>query len=299
MAAGPGPSDGQPLLYWIATLYLVLIVAVVGGMLLHNLLDFLRKSKRQMQIRRGEIPAEPAGHRVYVRMTLGERLQHASLMLSFFLLVITGFMLRYPDAFWVIAIRRLSHRAFDLRSVIHRAAAVVMVMASLYHVVYVVVTRRGRQFLRDMWWRVRDLRDPITALRYNVGLSPERPKFDRFSYVEKAEYWALVWGTIVMAVTGIVMWFDNTFIGLFTKLGYDVSRTIHFYEAWLASLAILVWHIYFVVFNPDVYPMNMAWLKGTLTEREMEEEHPLELERIRENAETPRPGRRTPEPEGA
>ena len=85
-----------------------------------------------------------------------------------------------------------------------------------------------------------------------------------------------------MAATGTIMWFDNTFIGLLTKLGYDVSRAIHFYEAWLATLAIIVWHFYYVIFNPDTYPMNMAWLTGTLTEREMEEEHPLELERLRE-----------------
>jgi cytochrome b subunit of formate dehydrogenase len=90
-----------------------------------------------------------------------------------------------------------------------------------------------------------------------------------------------VWGTIVMAVTGIIMWFDNTFIGVFTKLGYDVSRTIHYYEAWLATLAIIVWHFYFVIFNPDIYPINIAFWKGTLTEEEMEEEHALELEEIK------------------
>ncbi|HET7453447.1 MAG TPA: cytochrome b/b6 domain-containing protein, partial [Thermoanaerobaculia bacterium] len=112
----------------------------------------------------------------------------------------------------------------------------------------------------------------------------ERPRFGRFSYAEKTEYWALVWGTIVMTATGIVMWFDNTFIGLLTKLGYDVSRTIHFYEAWLATLAIIVWHLYFVIFNPDEYPMNLAWLTGVLSEREMTEEHPLELERLRNAA---------------
>jgi len=84
-----------------------------------------------------------------------------------------------------------------------------------------------------------------------------------------------------MAGTGVVLWFDNLFLGLFSKLFLDVATTIHYYEAWLATLAIIVWHIYFVIFNPDVYPMNLAWLKGTLTEEEMEEEHPLELERIK------------------
>ena len=117
-------------------------------------------------------------------------------------------------------------------------------------------------------------------MKYNLGISSVKPRFGRFSYIEKSEYWALVWGTMIMATTGVIMWFDNTFIGIFTKLGYDISRTIHFYEAWLATLAIIVWHLYYVIFNPDTYPINLAFFKGTITEAEMEEEHPLELEAL-------------------
>ena len=106
---------------------------------------------------------------------------------------------------------------------------------------------------------------------------------DRFSYVEKAEYWALVWGTIVMGfTTGLLMWIYIDYIGIFSKLEWDIARTIHYYEAWLAFLAIVVWHFYFVIFNPDIYPMSLAWFKGTITEEEMAEEHPLELKRIKE-----------------
>ncbi|MFM9031166.1 MAG: hypothetical protein ACKOTF_10900, partial [Opitutaceae bacterium] len=94
---------------------------------------------------------------------------------------------------------------------------------------------------------------------------------------------------IVMAVTGGILWFDNTFMGILTKLGSDIARTVHFYEAVLATLAIIVWHFYFVIFNPDVYPMNLAWLTGRLSEREMLEEHPLELPRWRP-PEPPSPG---------
>jgi predicted CXXCH cytochrome family protein len=271
----------DPILFWIATLYVILIVAVIGGMLLHNLLDFLRKARHQLRLRRGEITEEPVGRGLYLRMSVNERFQHVVLMVSFTLLVITGFMLRFPEAWWVAGIRRLSSRAFDLRSLLHRIAAVVMVGAGLYHLVYVALTARGRQLIRDLWWRPRDIRDAITAVKFNAGLSRERPLFDRFSYIEKSEYWAMIWGTLVMAVTGVIMWFDNTFIGLLTKLGYDISRTVHFYEAWLATLAIIVWHFYYVIFNPDAYPMSAAWLSGFLSEREMEEEHPLELERIR------------------
>ncbi|HYK43126.1 MAG TPA: cytochrome c3 family protein [Thermoanaerobaculia bacterium] len=272
----------SPIVYWIATLYVLLIVLVVGGMFGHNALDFVRKGAHQLKVRRGEIVEAPPGRALYLRMTASERLQHAALTVSFTLLVVTGFMLRYPEATWVAGIRHLSSRAFEYRSLLHRISAVVMVIASLAHVGYIAFTARGRQLVRDLWWRPKDLRDAIGLLKYNLGISSQKPKLDRFSYIEKSEYWALVWGTVVMAVTGMVMWFDNTFIGLFGKLGYDVSRTIHFYEAWLATLAILVWHFYWVMLNPETYPMNMSWLTGKLSEKEMEEEHPLELERIRD-----------------
>jgi cytochrome b subunit of formate dehydrogenase len=129
--------------------------------------------------------------------------------------------------------------------------------------------------------RRRDFHDVRANLLHNLWVSRRKALFGRFSYMEKLEYWALVWGTLVMAATGLVMAFENFFISRLTKLGWDISRTVHFYEAWLATLAILVWHLYYVVFNPEVYPMNTAWLSGRLPESVMAEEHPLELEELR------------------
>jgi cytochrome b subunit of formate dehydrogenase len=270
----------EPVLYWISSAYLILILVTVGGMLFHNLLDFVKKAKRKLRLRQGLIFEEPRGHALYLRMTLSERIQHGTLLVSFVVLVVTGFMLRFPETWWVEAIHRLSDRVFDLRSLIHRIAAVLMVGAGVYHLYHISFTRRGRELIRDLLPRLQDGRDAIAVMKYNLGISRFKPKFDRFSYIEKSEYWALIWGTVVMAVTGCVMWFDNTFIGLLTKLGYDITRTIHYYEAWLATLSILVWHLYYVIFNPDAYPVNLAFWKGTLTEAEMAEEHPLELERL-------------------
>jgi cytochrome b subunit of formate dehydrogenase len=235
---------------------------------------------------RGLIVEEKHGHALYLRMTVNERIQHLALLLSFITLVITGFMLKFPDAWWVSHIRELSSDAFDYRSILHRIAAVVMVTASLYHLYYILFTKRGRQLVKDLLPKFQDVKDAIGIARYNLGFSKDKPLLDRFSYVEKAEYWALVWGTVVMSATGIIMWFDNTFIGIFTKLGWDIARTIHYYEAWLAFLAIVVWHFYFVIFNPDIYPMNLSWLKGTISEEEMADEHPKELERIKKDKKT-------------
>ncbi|MDR3611663.1 MAG: cytochrome b/b6 domain-containing protein [Ignavibacteriaceae bacterium] len=271
----------EPILYWLATLYIILILSIVGAMFLHNFLDLIKKAKNKKLKQRGIIAKENHGHSLYLRMSLNERIQHILLALSFILLVLTGFMLRFPDSWWVSHIRSIYENVFVYRGLLHRISAVVLVSVSLYHIFYISFTRRGRKLIFDLLPKYRDLKDAIGIAKYNLGISKEKPKLDRFSYVEKAEYWALIWGTILMSATGTIMWFDNTFIGLFTKLGFDIARTIHYYEAWLAFLSIVVWHFYFVIFNPEIYPMNIAWLKGTISEEEMAEEHPAELERIK------------------
>jgi cytochrome b subunit of formate dehydrogenase len=235
-------------------------------------------------VRRGLIEEEHGGHTLYLRMTLNERLQHATLVVSFVTLVITGFALKFPEAWWVAPLHRNFPGVFDLRSLVHRIAGVIMLVASVYHIYYIAFVPRGRQLVKDLFPVPQDLKDVFAVLRYNIGWSNEKPKFGRFSYIEKSEYWALVWGNIVMGATGVILWFDNTFMNLLTKLGWDIARTVHYYEAWLATLAILVWHIYFVIFNPDIYPINLAFWKGTLTEREMLDEHPLELEKLKAEA---------------
>jgi cytochrome b subunit of formate dehydrogenase len=272
----------EPILYWITATYIVLLITVLGGMFLHNVLDLFKKSKVKKLKQRGKIQEEEYGHSLYVRMTVNERIQHATMAISFMVLVITGFMLRYPNSWWVDHIKDLSSHAFVYRGWIHRISAVVMIMVSLYHIYYISITQRGRQLVKDLFPKFKDFTDAIGVAKYNLGISKNKPELDRFSYVEKAEYWALVWGTMVMSLTGLLMWVYVDQTGSFTKLDYDIARTIHYYEAWLAFLAIVIWHFYFVIFNPDIYPMSLAWLKGTITEEEMAEEHPLELKRLKE-----------------
>jgi len=271
----------SPWLFWISNLYVGLIIAVVGGMAVHNLLDFLKKTRHKLAVQKGEAVEVHVAHRLYLRMTAHERVQHGLLVLSFVTLVITGFMLRFPEAWWVVGIRHVSTRAFELRSLAHRIAGVVMLVGGAWHIWYLAFTRPGRSLFFALLPRWRDVTDPWYVLKYNLGLSKDKPAFGRFSYMEKVEYWALVWGTLLMGATGAILWFENASMGYFTKLGFDVARTIHFYEAILATLAIIVWHFYFVIFNPDVYPMNLAWLTGRMSEGEMLEEHPLQLEEMK------------------
>ncbi|MEK6649945.1 MAG: cytochrome b/b6 domain-containing protein, partial [Bacteroidota bacterium] len=200
-------TSSEPLLYWISTIYVWLIIGTIGGMAVHNVADFIRKARHKLAERRGGAPIHHrVSHRLYLRMTLEERLQHAALLVSFLTLVVTGFMLRYPDTWWVMGLRELSPWSADLRSLIHRVAAVVMVGASLYHITYLFFTARGKELLRDLLPRPLDVQEMIAQLKYNFGFSNDRPLLGRFSYIEKAEYWALVWGTIVMTATGLIMW---------------------------------------------------------------------------------------------
>jgi hypothetical protein len=116
--------------------------------------------------------------------------------------------------------------------------------------------------------------------------------FGRFTYAEKMEYWALVWGMFVMASTGLMAWFKGLVGEHVPGWWVDAAITVHFYEAILASLAIVVWHWYGVIFDPDAYPMNWAWYDGKMSIEQYEHEHPLDhlaIEQAQGSDEEPEP----------
>jgi len=282
----------EPILFYVRNFYILLIAVTISGMALHNGLDFVKKLRRDYRRRGGGRGARELGgynaealapQRWIERMSLPERWQHALVASSFFVLVYTGFALKFPDTWlfaWIVALEK----GYAWRSWIHRGAALVMVFACLWHLAY-LPTRRGRAYLFDMFPRYQDVREFLQNVGYLLGLRREPPAFDRFSYIEKAEYWALVWGSVVMAVTGFMLWFENWTLRFLAKWVLDLATLVHYYEAWLATLAILVWHVYYVIFNPDVYPMNWTWLTGKVSEDTLRHEHPREYERLREQGE--------------
>jgi cytochrome b subunit of formate dehydrogenase len=218
----------------------------------------------------------------YLRMTLNERFQHINLFINFTILVITGFALKYPEAFWASPITDVP-MGMTFRGFLHRLCGVATVTLGGYHILYCMFTERGRGIIKDMIPGLKDAKDLWETLKNNlfVNRPAKEIKMGRFNFREKFEYLGLIWGTIVMTVTGFILWFKTEWLFYFPMWTYDVARAIHFYEAILATLTIIVWHFYSVVFNPDVYPMNWAWITGQMTEHEMDLEHGLELERIK------------------
>jgi cytochrome b subunit of formate dehydrogenase len=255
-------DTGSLAVRWIRRFYVGLIWAVIGSMLLHNFIIWRRKAIRHRD----------AHHRSVVRMTPIQRGQHLALFTSFFVLVITGFALKFPDS-WFASLLGMGE-AF--RGIMHRLAGVALIGVGAFHLAYIFATRNGRRLVLDFLPEPKDAGDAWKTIRYYLGMSSEKPEFRRFTYAEKAEYWALVWGLIVMAATGLMLWAKVSVSRFLPRWWLDVATAIHFYEAVLATLAIVVWHFYGVFFDPDVYPMNWAWWDGKMSFEHYREEHALD-----------------------
>jgi formate dehydrogenase gamma subunit len=256
---------------WVRNLYVFAIVLIIGSMIVHNLIIVSRFVIEKHRQNKGEPTVE--------RFTGGMVFQHLVVTVAFIVLVITGFALKYPDQWWVKVMNAVG--IFEgARGVIHRIAAVLLVYISLHHALFLLFTRRGKAELKALLPSPQDVKDIAVNMKFYLGKSEKRPRFDMYDYTEKAEYWALVWGTLVMALTGFVLWFPTFFTAWLPAWVVKIAETIHLYEAWLATLAIAVFHIFFVMFHPDQYPMSLTWITGRMTVDACKHHHPKWYERI-------------------
>jgi Ni,Fe-hydrogenase I cytochrome b subunit len=238
--------------YVVRAIYLPLIWLTVGAMLAHNLFDLRRKA-------RGPLPPRlPVAEE---RMSVGFRIAHGMTLVSFLALVWTGFALTYPEAWWARPLL-LWEGEIGFRALAHRVAAAVLLAALGFHGVHLAVSRRARRCIAAMRPRREDLSEVRERLAWYLGRRPRPPATPRIGYVEKVEYLAFLWGMAVMTATGLLLWLEAPVLRWLPKWTTDVATAIHFYEAILASLAILVWHLYWVIFDPVVYPMDTAWWTG-------------------------------------
>jgi len=253
-------EESHPSVYWARIVYLWLIGLTIGGMLLHNGLDFYRKAKSAHLLRSLPIP-EGAPE----RMSGWFRISHGLLATSFIVLTYSGFALKYPEAWWS-RLATFGEPLVDLRGGIHRIAAVVMLGVAVLHVVHLVLSRRARacigELVRPGMADIHELKEKVA---YLAGKHPMPPESPWVGYPEKMEYLAVVWGTFVMGATGFMLWFPEVVLRFAPKWVTDLATVIHLYEAILAALAILVWHFYLVIFDPMVYPLDTAAIDGRST----------------------------------
>ena len=255
-------GDKAPLpIQWVQLFYLLVIPGTLAFMAVHHLGDFLRKLT-QLRFQGRNVPSRMLRPVVFThRMYVLERIEHGLLSLSFIVLAYTGFALHYPDAWWARPLLSFEH-TYPIRGVVHRTAGTILVLTAILHLLTIVFSRKLRTHWTEFLPRVSDIREMMEGLMWRLGMKSEKPYYSAHGYIEKIEYWALVWGTAVMALTGMVLWFNNWTLSAMPKVWMDVMRSIHYYEAVLATAAIVIWHMYTVIFDPDVYPMDPGWWTG-------------------------------------
>ena len=211
----------------------------------------------------------------YQRFRIGAQIEHVVLLASFTILAITGLPQRYAQVEFAQDMIRFMGGIENVR-IIHRYAAFVLVLGSFYHLMtsaYRMYVRRERnRIVPDL----KDAQDLVGVVKYNIGLQDEHPKMRKFNFGEKLEYWAVVWGTAVMAITGFFLWNPIATTKVLPGQIIPASKAAHSYEALLAVLSILIWHLYNVV----IKQWNPSMWTGKLPRHQMEEEHALELERL-------------------
>jgi len=241
--------------YWIRKIYIPLIWVTVIGMLLHNLLDLVKKTRHpEPRLRR-----PPENCVVKERMSPPFRIAHGLAAVSFIVLVYTGFALKYPESWWA---NMLNVWDCELRGLFHRTAAVGLIGACFFHFAHLAISARARGQMAAFLPKVADFTEFSHRLSYNLGRRSDPPAPVRVGYIEKVEYWAALWGTLVTAVTGLVLWFENFTLTWLPGWVPEAATVLHFLEAILATLAILIWHFYSVMLDPAVYPIDMTWLTG-------------------------------------
>jgi len=212
----------------------------------------------------------------YTRFSLARRFEHLVMLLSFTTLGLTGLPQKYPLSGVSLAIVDFFGGIDHLRS-IHHGAAIILMFGTAYHIIVagykVFVLRRRMSMLPTL----QDVKDGWQALMYNLGVAETAPQMGRYTFEEKMEYWAFVWGTIIMGATGFLMWNPITSTKFLPGQWIPAAKAAHGGEALLAVLAIIIWHFYGV----HIKNFNKSMWTGKITEEEMLHEHPLEMADIK------------------
>ncbi len=216
----------------------------------------------------------------FPRFGLNFRLQHLTLAIGVIILIITGLPIKFHDS----VVSKLFFEitgGITVSRIIHRIGATLLIIVSIWHILYITASKTGRNDFKQLIPTPKDLKDFLQNMKYLLGLSKEKPRYGRFSYIEKFDYWAVYWGMVIMILSGLLLWFNNFFLGLVPKFVLDVATEVHSDEAMLATLAIVVWHWYNVHFNPEVFPFNATIFTGKISKEKMIKDHPLEYEQMK------------------
>jgi len=234
------------------------------------------------------IDAAGRGSGPYIRRFTGfQRTLHIMVIVSFLGLVATGLPLRFPFAPWSRALVNLFGGPLAA-GVIHRLCAIITFGYFLAHVVHITYRLIRVEGPKKLLWgpdsmvpQPRDIRDLIQMFGWFFGKAPH-PEFERYSYMEKFDYWAVFWGVAIIGTSGLFLWFPTFFARFMPGWAFNIATIVHGDEALLATSFIFTIHFFNVHLRPEKFPIDTVIFTGRATTEYMEEEHGLELERLRE-----------------
>jgi len=213
-----------------------------------------------------------------VRFSRLERAQHSAVAFLFTMLVLTGIPQSYPRSGLAGAVIDFWGGIFSAR-LIHRTCGFVFVAFLLAHVVHGVVSSIRSHQRPEILPTAKDFRDIFESLQHHLGLGPA-PRFGKFDYGEKFEYWGLFLGGCLIGGTGILLVFPEFVTTFLPGVILAAARLAHGYEATLAVLVVLIWHLWGVTFRPEVFPLDKTMLTGKISIERLREEHTLEYEKL-------------------
>lgn len=231
------------------------------------------------QSQKQDYSPRPPYQQYFVRFSRWQRFEHWLLVLTFAVLLMTGLSQKYDDAAFSATVMDLLGGVSNARF-LHRIAATVFVIESALHVGVIGWSILKRRFRPTMLITPQDFRDAINMLRYSVGLIPDRPRFDRYDYRQKFEYWGILFGAIIMIATGVVLWFPAEVTRVLPGELVPAAKEAHSGEALLAMLVVLLWHFYDVILSPAVLPLDTAMITGKISRERFMHEHQREYERL-------------------
>ncbi|HYW79467.1 MAG TPA: hypothetical protein VE890_07805 [Thermoguttaceae bacterium] len=281
-------AEAYPLLHYIHLAMEILLFSVFSAFGIHTALWFTRSSIHTLQHGRAKrlVPGETA----YVRFEPIHRILHVIIIVSFLGLALTGLPLKYSNHDWAKLLAR-GLGGFDSTSVWHHVFAIATVFYFVTHLVWmarkVVEQIEAGVSLTTIAFgpdspvpNFRDIVDVLCMLRWFVGLGP-KPTFERWTYWEKFDYWAVFWGVGIIGTSGFMLWFPNLFCRILPGEALNVAKVIHSEEALLATGFIFAIHFFNTHLRADKFPMDMAVLSGLVSEEDYEEERPEYIERMR------------------
>ncbi len=211
----------------------------------------------------------------FIRFSSSQRVEHGLLMVSFTILALTGLAQRFYTAAWgewVILILG----GIEYTRLIHRAFGLLFTLSVIYHFGYLAYSLFVRHSKLSMAPTLKDVRDVVTTLRYSFGFAANPPQFGRFDYRQKFEYWGLIFGSMIIIITGFILAFPLAITNVLPGQVIAAAVEFHGYEATLAVLTILIWHFYDVILKPSIFPADTSIFTGKISRERTEEEQPLE-----------------------